>query len=199
MRNLTAISPPPTRRIAVSPPDRWQKRWRTVWNIRSRRTSALLSLICARLPRKQVITINAAPAPGAQEPQDELGRQIFEGACVNCHQYNGDGRQTVYASLVGSRSVPDPDGGNVTQIMLGGAKYRIKDHNVYMPPFGRAYSDAELAAVANYVIGHFGGKTGRVTPEAAADFPRQGWVGYIAVGRSAPVCVISRTPTSNVK
>jgi mono/diheme cytochrome c family protein len=34
-----------------------------------------------------------------------------------------------------------------------------------MPPFGPAYSDAELAAVANYVIGHFGGKTGRVTPE----------------------------------
>jgi len=29
--------------------------------------------------------------------------------------------------------------------MLNGAKYRIKDQNVYMPPFGPAYSDAELA------------------------------------------------------
>jgi mono/diheme cytochrome c family protein len=112
--------------------------------------------------------VNTAPAPGAQEPQDELGRRVFEGACVNCHQYNGDGRQTVYASLAGSRSVADPDGGNVIQIMLNGAKYRIKDQNVYMPPFGPGYSDAELAAVANYVIAHFGGKTGRVTPEAVA-------------------------------
>jgi mono/diheme cytochrome c family protein len=112
--------------------------------------------------------VNAAPAPGAQEPQDELGRHVFEGACVNCHQYNGDGRQTVYATLAGSRSVADPDGGNVIQIMLNGAKYRIKDQNVYMPPFGPGYSDAELAAVANYVIAHFGGKTGRVTPEAVA-------------------------------
>ena len=33
-----------------------------------------------------------------------------------------------------------------------------------MPSFGAAYSDVELAAVSNYVIGHFGGKTGRVTP-----------------------------------
>ena len=103
-----------------------------------------------------------------QEPQDELGRHVFESACVNCHQYNGDGRQTVYASLVGSRSVGDPDGANVTQIMLNGAKYRIKDQKVYMPPFGPAYSDAELAAVANYVIAQFGRKTGRVTPEDVA-------------------------------
>ena len=62
----------------------------------------------------------------------------------------------------------DPDGANVTQIMLNGAHYHIKDQNVNMPPFGAAYSDAELAAVANYVIAHFGGKTGRVTPEDVA-------------------------------
>ena len=112
--------------------------------------------------------VNAGPAPGAQEPQNELGRHVFEGGCANCHEYHGDGRQTVYASLVGSRSVADPDGANLTQIILNGAKYRIKDQNVFMPPFGPAYSDAELAAVANYVIAHFGGKAGRVTPEDVA-------------------------------
>jgi hypothetical protein len=37
-----------------------------------------------------------------------------------------------------------------------------------MPPFGSADSGAERAAVATYIIAHFGGKTGRVTPE---DFP----------------------------
>ena len=30
------------------------------------------------------------------------------------------------------------------------------------------YSNAELTAVANYVVAHFGGKTGRVTPEDIA-------------------------------
>ena len=76
-------------------------------------------------------------------------------------------RETVYASLA-RRSVADPAGANVTQIMLNGAEYRIQDQKVYMPPFGPAYSDAELAAVANYVIAHFGGKTGRITPEDVA-------------------------------
>ena len=76
-------------------------------------------------------------------------------------------------SLIGSRSVADPDGANVTLIMLNGAKYRIKDQNVYMPPFGPGYSDAELAAVANYVIAQFGGKTGRVTPEDVASRRRE--------------------------
>jgi mono/diheme cytochrome c family protein len=106
-----------------------------------------------------------ASEPGRPGPQDELGRHIFEGGCENCHQYSGDGRQTIYASLTGSRSASDPDGANVTQVILNGAKYRIKDETVFMPPFGQAYSDAELAAVANYVIAHFGGKTGHVTPQ----------------------------------
>jgi mono/diheme cytochrome c family protein len=114
--------------------------------------------------------VNTAAQDGSSSvtASDELGRHIFEGGCVNCHEYNGDGRQTVYASLAGSRSVADPDGENLTQIILNGATYRFKDQNVFMPPFGPAYSDAELAAVANYVIRHFGDKTGRVTPEDVA-------------------------------
>ena len=130
--------------------------------------SALVAYVRTVAAQTGNYTVNVMPAPGAQEPQDELGRHVFEGGCANCHQYNGDGRQTVYASLAGSRSVADPDGANVTLIMLNGAKYRFKDQNVYMPPFGPAYSDAELAAVANYVIAHFGGKTGQVTPQDVA-------------------------------
>ena len=110
----------------------------------------------------------APPARGPRQPQGELGRHIFEGACANCHQYDGGGRQTVYASLIGSRAANDPDGANMTQILLKGAKYSIKDQTIYMPAFGAGYSDAELAAVANYVIAQFGGMTGRVTPEDVA-------------------------------
>src|ERR1700733_9472059 len=119
-------------------------------------------------------SFSIAPAPVASSnasepgPQDELGRHIFEGGCENCHKYDGDGRETVYASLIGSRSAGDPDGANVTQVILNGAKYHIKDQTVFMPPFGQAYSDVELAAVANYVIEHFGGKTGHVSPQDVA-------------------------------
>jgi mono/diheme cytochrome c family protein len=129
---------------------------------------AYLRTVAAQADSHEVNTAAPGGSSSATASGNELGRHVFEGACVNCHEYNGDGRQTVYASLTGSRSVADPDGANMTQIMLNGAKYRIKDQNIFMPPFGAAYSNAELAAVANYAIAHFGGKMGRVTPEDIA-------------------------------
>jgi mono/diheme cytochrome c family protein len=138
--------------------------------------SALVAYLRTTPARSGGEASNIAPAPVAASgacprgPQDEAGRHIFESGCANCHQYDGGGRQTVYAALSGSRSAGDPDGANVTRVILNGAKYHIKDQNIYMPPFGAAWSDAELAAVANYVIASFGGQTGHVTPE---DFARQ--------------------------
>jgi mono/diheme cytochrome c family protein len=37
-----------------------------------------------------------------------------------------------------------------------------------MPAFAKGYSDAEIAALANYVIGHFGGMKGQVTPNVVS-------------------------------
>ena len=42
-----------------------------------------------------------------------------------------------------------------------------------MPAFAADYSDAEIAAVSNYVIAHFGGKTGRVSAGDVAKARRQ--------------------------
>jgi mono/diheme cytochrome c family protein len=119
------------------------------------------------------VTSSDADASSPREPWGDLGRRIFEDTCTNCHQDDGDGRQSVYASLIGSRSVNDPNGANVMQIVLRGANYRIKDQGIYMPSFAAGYSDTELAAVANYVIAHFGGTTGRVKPEDVAKRRRE--------------------------
>jgi mono/diheme cytochrome c family protein len=140
---------------------------------------AYLHTISARASRVEVdiastsIESSRDRIAGSHEPQDDVGRHIFEGTCANCHQYDGDGRQSIYASLIGSHSANDPTGANMTQVILGGAKYRIKDQSIFMPSFGAAYSDAELAAVANYVIAHFGGKAGRVTAEDVAKRRRE--------------------------
>jgi mono/diheme cytochrome c family protein len=114
------------------------------------------------------VTSSLVTTLDSQDAHDDLGRHVFEGACANCHQYDGDGRQSAYASLAGSRSVNDPDGTNVIQILLRGANYRIKDKTIYMPAFAAGYTNAELSAVANYVIAHFGGQVGRVTPRDIA-------------------------------
>ena len=60
-------------------------------------------------------------------------------------------------------------GTNVVQAILQGVKMRIGDSEVFMPAFGSAYSNTEVAALANYVIAHFGGKQGEVTPAAVAE------------------------------
>ena len=47
--------------------------------------------------------------------------------------------------------------------VLEGIKIGSTGGNNTMPPFADAYSDEEIAAVSNYVIGHFGGKQVKVT------------------------------------
>jgi mono/diheme cytochrome c family protein len=45
---------------------------------------------------------------------------------------------------------------------------RVGDSDVYMPAFGVGYSNTEVAALANYVVAQFGGKTGTVTADEVA-------------------------------
>src|SRR6202034_4588181 len=99
---------------------------------------------------------------------ESKGLVLFEGACAGCHQWNGAGRETPYASLQGMRSVNDPSAKNVTEVILEGAKMRVGDSDVYMPAFADAYSNAEVAALANYVVAHFRRKQGSITADDVA-------------------------------
>jgi mono/diheme cytochrome c family protein len=115
---------------------------------------------------------NAAPG-GDSASADNPGLKLFEGACASCHQWNGKGQQTQYASLLGSRGVNDIHGTNVTQILLQGSGLHSAGPDIFMPKFGDAYSNTEIAALANYVIAHFGNKQGTVTPENVAEHRKQ--------------------------
>jgi mono/diheme cytochrome c family protein len=115
-------------------------------------------------PRAAPALASTATVPGGDREAHVQGAKLFEGACASCHQWNGTGQQTPYASLLGTRGVNDVGGANVTQAILQGVKMRIGDSDVFMPAFASAYSDTEVAALANFVVGHFGGKQGTVTP-----------------------------------
>jgi mono/diheme cytochrome c family protein len=130
---------------------------------------------------KDAITIDPRPAPtiassapgGDRTGSNAQGLALFEGACASCHQWNGAGQQVAHASLLGTRGVNDPEGVNVTQVILHGAQRRIAGVDIFMPDFEHAYSDTEVAAVANYVIAHFGNKKGEVTPGKVAELRKQ--------------------------
>jgi mono/diheme cytochrome c family protein len=115
----------------------------------------------------------AEPAPsspklGVSARADPLGKQIFESACASCHGWTGESRILSFATFVGSRAVNDPSAANVAQIILGGGERRTPTGFAIMPSFGHAYSNAEVAAVANYVTARFGSKPSAVTAEDVA-------------------------------
>jgi mono/diheme cytochrome c family protein len=103
-----------------------------------------------------------SPPSGIKD--EGIGLRIFEGACASCHGWDGSGQNVPWASLEGSRTVNDPSGSNLIRAILQGSSDSADNPATTMPSFASAYSDAELASLANYVIGHFGGKKGTVTP-----------------------------------
>ena len=109
-------------------------------------------------------TLNGATAwsPGPDR-NESIGSQIFASACASCHGWDGTGQQTDHAELLGSPAVNDPSGVNLVRAVLEGVKIGSPRGDNLMPSFAAAYSDAEIAAVSNYVTGHFGGKQGSVT------------------------------------
>jgi mono/diheme cytochrome c family protein len=102
-----------------------------------------------------VKTVAASESPKVvQAAVDRRGEAIFAGACASCHGWSGESLITSAATLTGDRTVNDPQGINVAQIVLLGAK--PSGDAVAMPAFGEAYADEEVAAVANYVTARFG-------------------------------------------
>jgi mono/diheme cytochrome c family protein len=64
--------------------------------------------------------------------------------------------------LVGARAVNDPTATNVAQAVLWGVHRKNAEGDLVMPAFGSAYSDLEVAALANYVTARFGAKGARL-------------------------------------
>jgi mono/diheme cytochrome c family protein len=118
----------------------------------------------------------APPAPASHKDgggtPDPRGKMVFEGACVSCHGWTGESPISPFATLTGTWAVNDPGATNVAQIVISGTE-RHSEGAVSMPAFGNAYSDAEIAAVANYVTARFGSKASSLTAQDVAELRKQ--------------------------
>jgi|SRR5882672_1184784 len=124
------------------------------------------AIVTRELPAKRT-----TPAPdtfASAAGSDRLGKQVFEGVCAACHGWSGHSPVTPYATLTGSRGINDPSATNVVQILLSGQHRRTPNGVVFMPAFGAAYSDSEIASVANYVTSRFGATPSQLTAEDVA-------------------------------
>jgi mono/diheme cytochrome c family protein len=118
--------------------------------------------------------LRAIPARGSEsqtgarvvEPSTvRRGRQLFAQGCTGCHLLNGEGRQSPWASLHGDHSTRDSSGVNVVQVLTHGSLIETSQGPMFMHSFTGGYSDDELAAIGNFVIGQFGLRQGSITPE----------------------------------
>jgi mono/diheme cytochrome c family protein len=118
----------------------------------------------------------APPAPESPKEggaiSDALGRKVFAQACVSCHSWTGVSALSPFATISGNRAVNDPAATNVAQIVVSGTR-RLTPGAMSMPAFGSTYTDAEIAAVANYVTGRFGGTASKLTAKDVADLRGQ--------------------------
>ena len=104
-----------------------------------------------------------AAAPPAST--DSRGRRLFVQACTGCHLLDGEGRQSPWAALRGDRSTRESSGTNVVQVLIQGSQIETRQGSMFMHSFTGGYSDDELAAIGNFVIGQFGLRQGTITPQ----------------------------------
>ncbi len=119
----------------------------------------------------------APPAPAAPKEggavADAAGRQVFEEACASCHDWTGVSAISPFATIAGARAVNDPTATNVAQIVISGTVRHTPQGVISMPAFGSAYSNAEIAAVANYITGRFGSAPSHLTEKDVAQLRDQ--------------------------
>jgi len=88
------------------------------------------------------------------------GAQLFLANCASCHHWTGEGvgasAPGAYPSLIHNSVAGASDANNLAMVILHGVHRTTKDADVLMPAFDRELSDAQIAAVTNYVTKQFG-------------------------------------------
>ena len=103
----------------------------------------------------------------AQDPTRVAGATLYLDHCAGCHQSGGHGLPGVFPPLAGNGAVIAPDPADILKVVLGGIPAQGK--YVPMPGFAAQLTDAQIAALANYVRTSWGNSAApNATPPAVA-------------------------------
>jgi len=115
------------------------------------------------------------PAPQPVKPANAdagamaTGRQHYLAVCAGCHGREGEGKPHVAVAMLGNSTVRNTDPRNLIVSMLDGIErqdFPGLESMQEMPGFASRMSDAELAALANYLRASYGGQPANVTADA---------------------------------
>lgn len=98
------------------------------------------------------------------------GGLLYQSTCAACHGFDGNGSPgAVRPSLRDVDAVTAPQGATLVQVIAHGVNRQVGGHKTIMPGYAGAMSNAQIAALANYVRTQFGGVASNLT---AADVAR---------------------------
>ncbi len=101
----------------------------------------------------------------------QAGKAIYEKRCSECHQSGGDGGLFAGPPLAGSVIVQTADPASLINVILYGPQTpKSVDYGAWetMKLYGDVLSDADVAAVSNYIRGSWGNKAPPVTAAQVA-------------------------------
>jgi mono/diheme cytochrome c family protein len=113
-------------------------------------------IVTSDLPKPKTAPASAVYSDSVAAKDHLRGQAVYEGACAGCHGWTGISPVLDVATLTGTRAINDATATNVAQVIIRGAQRHMAETSTNMPAFGDAYSDAEIASVANYVTERFG-------------------------------------------
>jgi mono/diheme cytochrome c family protein len=133
--------------------------------------------------------LTQARSPAAQAPAtDAAGASIYAAACAGCHETN---RPLPYGgvNLGLSTAVSAPDARNAANIVLSGVRPVEGERSPIMPGFAASMSDAQIAALLNYLRSRFSSQPAWTDVESIVTEARRTQTAFLqttAGARNAP-------------
>lgn len=111
-----------------------------------------------------IFTLSVHSSFAADAAQMTQGQKIYESNCAACHGKKGEGRGTMFPPLYQSDYImkkPQVLLQSMTKGINGPIKVNGKSYNGFMP--ATAINDADVAAVATYIMNAFNNGGGTIT------------------------------------
>lgn len=111
-----------------------------------------------------IFTLSVHSTFAADAAQMTQGQKIYESNCAACHGKKGEGRGTMFPPLYQSDYImkkPQVLLQSMTKGINGPIKVNGKSYNGFMP--STAINDADVAAVATYIMNAFNNGGGTIT------------------------------------
>jgi mono/diheme cytochrome c family protein len=102
------------------------------------------------------------PEPAVSAPSDaemKAGKDVYAHLCIACHEADGSGAPRIYPPLPGNALLQSDNPASTLRIILDGAETVTTPrapNTGSMPAYAKQLSDAQIAAVSNYIRNSWG-------------------------------------------